>query len=164
MLKSLPCLSVALLLFGGCSSKATQPTKQPATPSEAEIATLLLQPATVTEVFHLRGECVALGNKMEADKSKYLKENEYVVLTRANYSVSANHCYVLIVEQHELSKSTALYDGQTEKILAATVLFKDGSPSRGYMGNTQDGFPKETDYSKVADFINRLMDDGEPKQ
>jgi hypothetical protein len=166
MIRTLAGLTAMLLLLGGCSSKTTQPAKEPETPSKSEIETTLLQPATVTEVFHLRSECVALGKKVEENESKHLlgEKGDYVVLTRTNYSVPANHCYVLIVEQHGLSKSTAVYDGQTEETLAATVKLKDGSPSRGYIGRTQDGRLKEAGYINASDYINRLMDDGEPNQ
>lgn len=173
-MKCLPCVSLVLLLFGGCSSQATQPSKQPATPSQSDIETLMLQPATVTEVFHLRGECVDLGKKTEERRQEESEErlrnqnntmNEYLTYSvRTNYSISANRCYVLLTADGQKSQAQTLYDGQTEELLAATLIFKDGRPSRAFMGSIQDGIPKETDYSKATDFIDRMMDDGEPKQ
>lgn len=159
--QALATLSVAVLLLGGCSANARpKPAQQPEDLSKSEMETLLLQSATTTEVFHLRSECVALGNKVEADKTKDLKETDSVAIARTNYSVSANRCYVLIAERHELTKSTALYDGQTEEALALTVMFNDGSPSRGYMVlHSEDGVPKQEDYSRVANYIRRMMDD-----
>jgi hypothetical protein len=163
-MKSLGGLAAVLLIVSGCSSKAAQPEKQPASASESDIETLMLQPATVTEVFHLRGECVTLGKKVEEDMSKYLKEGEYVVSTRINYNVGVNHCYVLLVKQSESQKLTSLYDGQTEEMLAAFAKNKDGSPSRGFIGHTPDGTLKLTDYAKATDYINGLMGGDEPKE
>ncbi len=176
--KTLAGLTAMLLLLGGCSSKATQPAKQPETPSRSEIETMLLQPATVTEVFHLRSECVALGKTIEENENKNLENKNldlavkkngygYVESTKTNYSVSANRCYVLIVqiwltaESTLREESTVLYDGQTEEVLAAAIKCSDCSANRGYI---EDHFPKKVDYSKALDYINRLMDDGEPKQ
>jgi hypothetical protein len=168
-MKNLACLTATLLFLSGCSSNTTQPEKQPETLSQSELETMLLQRATVTEVFHLRGECAALGKKTEENLEKDSRTPSLVTRTETNYSVSANRCYVLTVGSFypkitHGTESRALYDGQTHEMLALTQKFTDGRPNRGYIGHTQDGSPKEADYSKASDYIDRLMDDGEPKQ
>jgi hypothetical protein len=181
MMKNLAGLTATLLFLGGCSSNATQPEKQPETLSQSELETMLLQRATVTEVFHLRSECVALGRKIEEDMQKH-PEQFLVTDTETNYSVSANRCYVLVVASsmptvsrpadntgrtvfsNGAVESRVLYDGQTGETLALAQKFTDSRPSRGYIGHILDGSFKEADYSKASDYINRLMDDGEPKQ
>lgn len=174
-------LTAMLLFLTGCSSNATQPEKQPETLSQSELETMLLQRATVTEVFHLRSECAALGKKTEEDIEKY-PEQFLVTHAETNYSVSTNRCYVLVVGgfRPKVSRpadsasrtvftngaveSRVLYDGQTGEMLALAQKFTDSRSSRGYIGHLQDGSFKEADYLKASDYINRLMDDGEPKQ
>lgn len=173
-MKSLAGLAAVLLLLSGCSSKAAQPAKQPETPSKSEMETLLLQPATVTEAFHLRGECAALGKKKEENLSKMAdndllspnNKNPVAAFTtvKTNYSVSANRCYLLIDTNRSDGELIRLEDGQTEDTLALAVKYTNGSKSRGFIGNALDGHGKETDYSKASDYINRLMDGGEPKE
>lgn len=152
-------LSIIFIFVGAVYFfRAIPPAVQPQTPSKAEIETLLLQPATVTEVFHLRGECAALGGKIE---NKNKSPEETVVDTEISYSVAENRCYVLIRRKGANVERVALYDGRTEEVLAFAMT-SDGR-QMGTIGRDQDGQPKYADYSKALDYINRLMGNGEQK-
>jgi len=170
VLELLAGFTAAVLFTMGCSSTTVPPNKQSETLSKSEVETLLLAPPSVADVFHLRGECVALGKKI-ADNEDAVS-GRTVRFTRTNYSVSANRCYVLISasqhgiidnEKHTVDgkdvQATSTYDGQTGEQLAMVIDFGDGTPKLGFIGHTGNGVePKPADYGEALDYINQLID------
>jgi hypothetical protein len=80
---------------------------------------------TATEVFHLRSECAALGEKILEAHSLGLPPTSEI----SHYNLQTNRCYVELESSDPtlpFYHSRSLYDGQTGEGLAFTNVDKDG--------------------------------------
>jgi len=95
---------------------ATTPLFLPLSPIAAQSA--FLRP-TPSEVFHLRSECVALGDKIldgpAPDIRTFVAQSQI-----SHYNPQTNRCYVAIIIHFVDGVSRFLYDGQTRELLAST--------------------------------------------
>lgn len=115
---------------------------------------------TATEVFHLRSECAALGEKI-------LNKNVIgVALTQdqvSHYDPKTNRCYVqLTVQAADLSGdhfSTYLYDGQTGEMLATASSAKGKKTGIVYGVSPPDGSDPDRFWNQADDYINEKMKD-----
>jgi hypothetical protein len=88
-------------------------------------------PPTATEVFHLRSECAALGQKI---RERYQLPFPTVQEEISHYNVRTNRCYVEIksitstIPTREILRM--LFDGQTGERLAITYAGNGGKQSR----------------------------------
>lgn len=71
---------------------------------------------TATEIFHLRTECMHLGEQILAGNSASETINSF----NSKYDEKINRCYVLIIQVHikEHAKLLTLYDGQGGGLIA----------------------------------------------
>ena len=118
---------------------------------------------TATEVFHLRQECVALGQK--------ILDNNIVgaALTSSqvsHYNPVTNRCYIqLTTMSANLSNdyfSNYLFDGQTGEMLASATKEK-GKKEYGSIfsgpAKTTVSDPSETTFQSTNDYIGEIMND-----
>lgn len=143
---------VAVALLASCQNR----------PPTAPVEDRAYKLPSATEVFHLRSECAALGDKI-------LEEN---VVGRAltqsqnsHYNPMTNRCYAELTVQtanfstpeKESYYSTYLYDGQTREMLASASK-KKGLRSGVIFGESPQG-DSEAQFWAAADFINKTMAD-----
>jgi hypothetical protein len=86
---------------------------------------------TATEVFHLRSECAALGEKLADNIRAAYSPDVSIYDPISHYDPRTNRCYVqlqsLFIDKKERVQhiSTFLYDGQTRELLACARLKTD---------------------------------------
>lgn len=107
---------------------------------------------TATEVFHLRSECAALGEKMKNDPPVgwFGLASEL-----SRYDPGTNRCYVEL----RSASSTSLYDGQTGELLANTTFSPPVRSSGVKPGLVTLPTDEDAKYKAVTDLIERMMAD-----
>jgi hypothetical protein len=131
---------------------------------------------TATEVFQLRSECVALGQKLFKDRLDDPSDDvgrgkdDEATQMNSHYDLQANRCYVELtsgpwieVATSESKVSHHLYDGQTGKLLAQSKsvgvgprYLKSGSIYVEREPLTSNG---DKDFKTAEDFIDKTMGD-----
>jgi hypothetical protein len=116
---------------------------------------------TASEVFKLRSECVALGDKLlEADIIGTALAHDAL----SHYDLNTNRCYVEItVHTADLSAenpyhATYLYDGQTRQMLA-TLTIKKGQKSGMVYVVPPPGRSDDNGFGFTVGYIRSKMDD-----
>ena len=117
--------------------------------------------ATASDVFKLRSECVALGDKL-------LEVNDIgPALTHqavSHYDSNTNRCYVeLTVQTADMGKenpyhSTTLYDGQTREMLAYATI-KNGQKSGIVFATLPPARTDDNGFGFTVEYIRSKMDD-----
>jgi hypothetical protein len=117
------------------------------------------RPPTVTEIFHLRSECAALGEKIQ--------NREGAIRMRSRYDPATNRCLVELTEGTTAHYTHGVMDGQTGELLASTITRTDPG-GHLYMSGTAKNLPPgvvepEDRYRVVEDLITSMMaDDRKP--
>jgi hypothetical protein len=127
------------------------------------------KPPTATEVFHLRSECAASGERI---LKNYVAGLPFTHSEVTHYDPVTNRCYVQIDERRTdqprfLGRN--LYDGQTGEILAGIGWDDKGMKSnaavfvRGhhppFTGNMKDDDAHEALWDDAATYIDKMMAD-----
>lgn len=136
----------------------------PTTQAEDTSAGAVSRLPTATEIFHLRSECAALGEKI---LDNYLVGSALYKSQVSHYDPKSNRCYVLYTVQtadttkpldyqHEL-----LFDGQTGEMLAS-LLYKGEDNKSGIVYDPQHQPTTDTHgfYDDTKSYINALMNEG----
>jgi hypothetical protein len=88
-------------------------------------------PPTATELFELRGKCAELGNKFKAGLP------DIVISLESHFNELDDRCYLKLIDHFSTTQTqTALYDGQTQEMIAH-VEEENGKPFKGGFGNPQ---------------------------
>jgi hypothetical protein len=126
---------------------------------------------TAMEVFRLRSECAALGQKILQD---YNTSQNYTPahMQVSRYDTKTNRFYVRLQVISNDSINTILYDGQTQERLASTLFEADGRKSGIIFVDTSESEAKnlkehqqdrrsidEADYAQAFTFIKKMMAD-----
>ena len=163
-------LSVAVAFTVSCHGKSSeQPVNQ-------------TRKASATEVFHLRGECAALGEKIlkrkQDDLEPWLNSATYAwwhnVSQVSHYSPETNRCYVELTTEtssrHDSNYdawSRELYDGQTKEMLGMTrqEVASGNSPKKD-TGMVFVSAPTQYDdtFKGASKYIDDAMEDDRTKR
>jgi hypothetical protein len=115
---------------------------------------------TASEIFHLRGECEQLGQKISDEAAKNLPSSE----THANYLLKNNRCYVtqthFPIENDPKENYLFIWmeDGQSGDVLAATRIdYTTGKKVAWFFLPTTKKPDDKADYGFVQEFIERCM-------
>jgi hypothetical protein len=118
---------------------------------------------TLSEVFHLRSECAALGQKILDGNGAPPTLTQGV---DSNYDQTANRCYIESTVSSAVSVSFAtpsnsdyyLYDGQTGKLLAYATAENGYQAGRVFVPHR--AIPNATQYDDALEYINSMMNEG----
>jgi hypothetical protein len=145
-------LIAAAMAVAGCNQQRPCPTPPPAATAQLP---------TATEVFHLRGECAQLGEKILNDNIIGSALTQDVA---SNYDPHDNRCYVnLTVSTADLTvpigspsynMNGVLYDGQTKELLAS-IQIKNGKKT----GIVFKGDRQASGFDEVSQYIGSKMDE-----
>ncbi len=117
---------------------------------------------TATQVFHLRSECAALGQKILNGNvvGSALSQSQV-----SHYDPRTNRCYVeLTIQTADTTKpldylNRVLYDGQTGEMLAVARLQKGEKWGMVYDKQHQTTTSKNVFYDDASAFIDNMMAD-----
>jgi hypothetical protein len=140
--------ALALVLSAACAGFAQPPTR-PCGPS-------------ATEVFHLRTECGALGEKIQNEQRQPFSDSlSYTKSYTAHYDPEANRCFVRIdavsvTKDHAVVIDATLYDAQSHAVLAgyAVVHRSNGEPMTEVGQIGADTISGHAGYLKAKAFID----------
>jgi hypothetical protein len=125
------------------------------------VAQKAFSPPTATEIFHLRSECAALGEKiLDANVVGSALSKSQI----SRYDPQTNRCYVeLTVQSADTSKpiyyfSRSVYDGQTGEILAIARIKNGIKWGMVYDQNYQTKISND-DYDNARIYIYVIMAD-----
>lgn len=115
---------------------------------------------TATEVFRLRSECVALGQKIPDNNALGIFAQSPV----SYYNPVTNRCYVQVTVLSANGGnyfSNYLFDGQTGEMLAVATREKGKEYGNIFSGpaKTSKSDPSETTFESTNDYINEIMKD-----
>lgn len=153
VMRALPLTLLAAILLASCCHQ------QP--PVAAAHADAVTRPPTATEVFHLRSECAALGDRIRS------KNIIGIALTQdqvSHYDPKTNRCYVqLTVQTADVSNpnyfATYLYDGQTGEMLATAKMDHGRRAGMVFGVPPPDGTDPNRFWEQATDFMNQRMQD-----
>jgi hypothetical protein len=117
------------------------------------------KPPTATEVFHLRSECVRLGEKIVEEN---LIGSAQWMTQEFHYNPKTNRCYVRLTDTDKIKPrenyGINLYDGQTREMLAFAQV-KHGEKVGMVSGTTmRDTTEADAGFAEAMEFINKAME------
>ena len=144
--RNLGLIAMALTLFTSCQTR--RPTEDRA-----------YRPSTATEVFHLRSECVRLGEKIVEENPIGSAQS---MTQEFHYNPKTNRCYVRLTDTDKTKPrenyGINLYDGQTREMLAFAQV-KNGEKVGMVSGTTmRDTTEADAGFAEAMEFINKAME------
>lgn len=151
-------LTATVLMLVACQRGA--PDTQSATPPAEPPPPAAFQPPTATELFHLRGECAQLAEKM---RGEYQSDDKLHAYVESNFDRHENRCYVRVIAvtadknvpfgSKAYYQAQLLYDGQTQDLLAH-IEIKNGEQTGAIFKGGPQG-----DYWAAVRYISAKMKD-----
>ena len=131
-------------------------------PTNRGIAQNAFSPPTATEIFHLRSECAALGQKILDENiiGSALTQTE-----TSRYNPLTNRCYVeLVVQSADLNKpmevfSRYFFDGQTGEMLASLKIEKGQKSGIVFDRNHQTTTDTNAGWDDAEGYVDAMMAD-----